>query len=255
VDIGNKLKEARAARGLTLEVVEQETKIRRKYLNAMEEGQFHILPGPIYAKAFLKNYAKFLNLDLEEIMETYDRQFPAETVPEVVPTTPASTSPGHVRKNASGKPRPWLYFAVAVIITGLAFSVYYGVLGAAFRSANKPKGEPAPWTSLQPDGQAQTPAGQPQAPGQILPTRTNGINMVLNVKNAESWIRVDADGSPVFQGIVPAGQSKNFDAREKIYIRLGNAGVVEVLVNGQNLGFLGGPGAVVDREFRSGSQG
>jgi cytoskeletal protein RodZ len=67
--IGNILKEAREARGLTLEKVEAETKIRKKYISAMEQGEFQTLPGPIYARAFLKNYAKYLNIDTEEISE------------------------------------------------------------------------------------------------------------------------------------------------------------------------------------------
>ncbi len=63
VEIGNRLKEARLARGLTPEDVEEETKIRKKYIMALEMEQFEILPGPTYARAFLKNYAKYLNLD------------------------------------------------------------------------------------------------------------------------------------------------------------------------------------------------
>ena len=57
------------------------------------------------------------------------------------------------------------------------------------------------------------------------------------------------DGNPAFQGEVLAGQSKNFEAKDKIAVTLGNAGVVEVVLNEENLGFLGGKGAVVYREF------
>ncbi|MCL6559519.1 MAG: DUF4115 domain-containing protein [Firmicutes bacterium] len=254
MDIGNKLKEARVARGLTLEAVEEETKIRRKYLQAMEEEKFQILPGPIYAKAFLKNYAKFLNLDLEEILEAYNKQFVVETVPEV----PASAPAEPVKAKVPGKPRLWIYISAAAVIVGLAFSLYYGAVGMGFnRPADKTteearKGEPA---QTPPGEQAQTPAGQTQVPGQGPAANATGVNMVLNVKDDRSWILVVADGNPIFQGIVPAGQSKNFDAKERIYIRLGNAGVVEVQVNGQNLGFLGGPGDVVDKEFKAPSRG
>lgn len=250
MEIGEKLKKAREAKGLTLEAVEEETKIRRKYLQAMEEEQFQILPGPIYAKAFLKNYARFLNLEVNEIMEIYNRQLSEEPAPETTEKSAAQK----VKVEVPGKPRYWLYLGVAVIIVGLAFSLYYGAMGLGlFHSDNKlsggvNNGEPAR-TPLQTGEQTQAPSGQPQTTGQQPPAQVPGVNLVLNVKEKRSWMSVVADGANVFQGEVPAGQSKNFSAKERISVTLGNAGVVEVLYNGQNLGFLGGDGAVVSREF------
>lgn len=256
MEIGNKLKEAREARGLTLEAVEEETKIRRKYLQALEEEQFQILPGPLYAKAFLKNYTRFLNLNVDEALETYNRHFAAEAVPEAH----GGPSEEGVNVNVPGKPRYWLYFAAAVVIVGLAFSIYYAAGGMGLnRSADRTreevnKGGPAQ-TPLQTGEQTQAPAGQQQAAEQQPPANASGVNLVLNVKDKQSWMLVVVDDNPAFQGIVPAGQSKNFDAKDKIFVRLGDAGVVEVLVNGQNLGFLGGAGDVVNREFKAPPRG
>lgn len=251
MEIGNKLREAREARGLTLEEVEEETKIRRKYLQALEEEQFQILPGPIYAKAFLKNYARFLNIDVEETLEEYNRQFTGDPPPEE-PVKPAEERIKRAKVDIPGKPRYWLYLAAAVVVAGLAFSVYYaaggmGLNSPADKAKQEVKQEPAQ-TPPQAGEQAQTPAGQPGA-GQT------GVNMSLNVKNKDSWIRVIVDGTPAFQGILSAGQSKSFEAKDKISIRLGNAGAVEVQVNGQNLGALGGDGDVIDREFTSQTRG
>ena len=245
MEIGKALKEAREARGLSLEAVEEETKIRRKYLQALEGEQFQILPGPIYAKAFLKNYAKFLKINMEEALEAYNQHFSGETVPEAFGTK----SEEQVNVKVPGKPRYWLYLAAAVVIVGLAFSVFYAAGGAWLSRPMVParegvnKGEPAAQTPPQTGEQTKAPVGQ------TPPVSTSGVKMVINVKNKKSWIRVVVDGNPVFQGELSAGESKNFEAKDKIVIRLGNAGAVEVLVNGQNHGFLGGDGDVVEREF------
>jgi len=68
-DIGNSLREARIRRGLTIKDVEDITKIRSKYLEALEENDYEVLPGPTYVKAFLRTYASFLKLDPDELLE------------------------------------------------------------------------------------------------------------------------------------------------------------------------------------------
>jgi cytoskeleton protein RodZ len=265
MEIGQELKAAREAMGLSLEEVEQATKIRRKYLQALENEQFDLLPGAVYAKAFLKNYARFLNLDVEETMEAYSRLF----IREAPPRSPERSSPRRtkepVKVNVPGKPRYWLYLAAFVVLIGLTISLFYGARGMgllppADRTIEETRRNPAQVpqrmdeNNQTPDGQTRTPdeqavPDQTRTPDeQAVPDQT-GVNLVLNVKSDRSWMRVIVDGDPAFQGEVPAGQSKNFEARDKIAVTLGNAGVVEVLLNEQNLGFLGGEGAVVYREF------
>ncbi|MCL6634162.1 MAG: DUF4115 domain-containing protein [Peptococcaceae bacterium] len=255
MNIGGKLKEAREARGLALEAVEEETKIRRKYLQAMEEEQFNVLPGPIYARAFLKNYARFLNLDVEEVMEMYNQRFVAG---EAAPEAPDACPEERVQVKVPGKPRYWLFLAAAVVVMGLAFTVYHGAVGVGLGrpagEAREEAGRGGPAGTPPADGGMPVPPVQTPAQ-QAPPANAAGVNLVLNVKNDRCWMRVDVDGSPAFQGMLSAGQSKSFEAREKISVTLGNAGAVEVLLNGQNLGFLGGDGDVVNREFTSRSRG
>lgn len=75
--IGEKLKEAREAQNLTLDDIQETTKIQKRYLRAIEEGNFHILPGSFYARAFIKEYAQALNLDDELLLETHKDELPA----------------------------------------------------------------------------------------------------------------------------------------------------------------------------------
>jgi cytoskeleton protein RodZ len=71
--IGERLSQARSARGIDLEQVEERTKIRARYLRAMEEERWDLLPGAAYARAFLRTYGGFLGLDPEALVDDYRR--------------------------------------------------------------------------------------------------------------------------------------------------------------------------------------
>src|SRR5687768_8149039 len=72
--VGELLREARTERGFTLADAERETKIRQKYLSALEEDDVTSLPGPLYVRGFLRKYAMFLGMDPDELLMTYDAQ-------------------------------------------------------------------------------------------------------------------------------------------------------------------------------------
>lgn len=256
MEIGKSLKEARTARKLSLEEVEEETKIRRKYLQALENEQYDVLPGQVYAKAFLKNYARFLNLDIEEVMQAYNQSSTKEEPQEqdnVNENNSTFTRREQSKLNHGQKPRYWLYLATVVVVLGLAISVYYTVRGMGL---NHPARE-----EYGTEEQAQVPAGNQsnpsigQQPTAQAPTNNQaGVKLTFNVTKNTCWMRVIVDGTPAFQGEVTAGQTKEYTGAEKISFTLGNAGVVQVQLNGQNLGFLGAEGTVINREFTS-SQG
>ncbi len=68
------LKQARVAKGITLQEVEKQTKIRLKFLEAIEKDAYHLLPSPVYAKGFVKNYSEYLGLESATIMAFFRRQ-------------------------------------------------------------------------------------------------------------------------------------------------------------------------------------
>ena len=74
-DIGNFLRERREAKGISLIEVEKDLKIRKKYLQALEEGNVNAIPGKTYIVGYLKNYSKYLDIDEEnvnQIIQTYN---------------------------------------------------------------------------------------------------------------------------------------------------------------------------------------
>jgi cytoskeleton protein RodZ len=112
--IGQVLRKTRRARGLELSEVERATKIRVKFLQAMEEDRWEELPAPVYARGFLEIYARYLGLDDEALVDRYRRTVEGADRAEPIPRT--VLRPGTIRPRRSFKP-------VGVALAGLLAAV------------------------------------------------------------------------------------------------------------------------------------
>jgi len=113
-EIGRRLREARVARGITLQEVEEETRIRKKYIEALESGRTVLIPGEVYVKGFLRTYGNFLGLDGEALVQEYkerknqpapvedERPAPAEA--RVAEAEVAAASPNEPRESLPPRP-------------------------------------------------------------------------------------------------------------------------------------------------------
>lgn len=87
MEIGAKLKEAREAKNISLDTLQETTKIQKRYLLAIEQGNLHILPGKFYARAFIKEYAVAVGLDPDEILAGHRDEIPESKVEDDIPYT------------------------------------------------------------------------------------------------------------------------------------------------------------------------
>jgi len=247
VEIGSLLRQAREQRGLSLTDAEEQTKIRRKYLEALENENFSILPGQVYVRGFLKTYARFLGIAAEDILARYDEAFVEAVSSE---DNPEDTQP-EVKTGLLG--HSWVMVAVVTVALML-------VLGASLlrggHDQDTPGGQLAGQDNRQePDGGVRTgdaPDSDPQNGAEQpepLPPTTVGLDLSLDVQERDCWMQVVVDGNHAFEGYVQAGNSKSFQGERTIRIWLGNAGAVHVRLNGENLGYLGEVGQVVREEF------
>lgn len=242
MEFGQTLKEAREKRGLTLEAAEEATKIRRRYLKALEEENIKLLPEEVYSVGFLKNYARFLGLDPEPLVHELKNLYPP-TREEPLEYVPPVQAPLRRR-------RPFLLAVVILIAAALA--VYL------FREA-PPANEPPPAyepPAAEEDTSVPPPANpDPAGTGVFLPEDTGqetgppeGLTVELAVPDlprADCWVQVWVDGQEVFQGTMTSGQVKVFEAGELVEVTMGDAGELKVKVNDQDLGLQGKPGEVV----------
>ncbi len=123
-ELGITLREAREAMGLNLEDLQERTKIQKRYLQAIEEGNFDRLPGHFYTRAFIKSYAETVGLDTNELFETYRSEIPKSG--SEIETLPPRNAREAIRPSSSGtwtKNLPVV--AVVVIVLAIAVGVWF----------------------------------------------------------------------------------------------------------------------------------
>lgn len=127
-ELGQRLKEARNDKGLSIEEIQSITKIQKRYLHAIEEGNYELLPGNFYTRAFIKNYAEAVGLGGEELLEEYASEIPKAStdVPENLPPRKMRrpTSPS---KTASKWSSVFPSVLVVLVLVGVAAIIWYVV--------------------------------------------------------------------------------------------------------------------------------
>lgn len=231
-DVGKALRNARKARGESLEQASQFTRIRLPYLRDLEVGDissFETYPGRVYARFFLREYADHLGLDPEPLVRRFDHDAaPAVLFPPRAPYARRTPHPGR-----------WATGGLVLLIT---------ILTAGAIISHEPARPPimpvasgaraAPATSL-PDGNT-----HPTPAPAVAPT---GIGVVIRT-DQPCWVRAVGDGATLMEKTVPAGRTVRLRASHTMALRLGNAGGVALTVNGRSIP-TGRAGEVLDLSF------
>jgi helix-turn-helix protein len=123
--IGETLREARVRQRVNIEELEQSTKIRAKYLRALENEEFGLLPGPTYVKSFLRTYAEKLGLDAQLLVEEFRAQYEE---PEPVEIQPIASTPRDARRRPR-PPAPSFGPGAAIVAAAVALLVFLLILG------------------------------------------------------------------------------------------------------------------------------
>lgn len=121
-ELGTRLKEARTAKGYSIEDLQEITKIQKRYLANIEEGNYSTIPGAFYVRAFIKQYAEAVGLNGDELLETYKSEIPSpsnEDVAKSIPATPSRRTLGGRTSNKFMEVVPMIIvalFIVAIIV-------------------------------------------------------------------------------------------------------------------------------------------
>lgn len=244
------LRMAREEKGWSYEEVEDAIKIRVRYLSALENEEYNVLPGATYTRGFLRTYAKHLGLDPQEIIDKFNMSFAKEAQPAM--TTPLAPIP---QKQVWFRPLVIAVMAILAII--IVVVVIMLTRGDNPEIGYKPPTLPtAPPTAQEDNNTDETendnssnpaqnsgqPAGQPGEQPEVY----DGIVAELTF-NSDCWLVVEVDGKKEINGMVASGTTKTLEADQKIeFVRVGNAGGLTLTVNGKTLPPLGKTGAVVD---------
>ena len=226
---GEALRRERERQGISLETVAEATKIRKHYLNALEQENFEVLPPRVYATGFVGTYARYLKLDPEAVVEQFKSSaYSSKTEPApVLAPKPTKRELKIPIKNIIAA----AMFLLIAIWAGNLVSAYIGQRGVA-----EPPIVQQPIVNNSPV--------EPAVPDKLVLTIA---------ARQKCWLQVSVDGTVQFSGIVEAGDNKSFQASESIIVKAGNAGGIDLSLNGKPLAPLGNVGQVVERQFDKGS--
>ena len=223
-NVSNMLKEARLAKGLSIEQAEAATSIRKLYLEAVENGEFDKIPGDVFTKGIIRTYGNFLGLNGPDLVNIYKAQNSGLTKEAVAPqpirmVEKISVSPQiKPERVSSGN---WLSY---VLVLALVIIVAGGI--AWFMNSDAPQTASAPA-----EQQTTMPAGNKAVEAPVY----EGVNLQLKCTTDRCWMEVTADGQVVYSGIMEAGQQQTFEAKDNISVHYGNIGAMEITVNGKTL--------------------
>jgi cytoskeleton protein RodZ len=236
--IGEALRSAREAQGKSVEDAAAATRIRSSYLEALEQEHFEQLGGNVYAKGFLRSYAKFLGVDPAPLLEAYRAQErPDAPLFEHAPTA--------IRGQASGRRGPtWLTVAIVCVSIILVVSLWSLLRPSPDPTDAQPPFAPEPATTAV--GSAST--SLPPTTARPVP---KGVTVTVRY-TAPSWTKVTADGEVSFEGTPGPDQRRTFRAKRSIELILGAPAAVTLNVNGKDLGVPDRSGAIWRHSFTPG---
>lgn len=287
--VGDILRAEREKLGLTIKDVEAETSIRALYIDGIEKNDFDSLPSEVYVRGFVKNYATFLKLDADIILQQYRSERPqnddiSQESGNAVETGKSEKmfSSGEDFKERVHKSHRTqnILIVVLVVVIGFVGSIYYFF---GDDTAKKPQ-QVAVTDTKEKTAPKQVDAVKPQAvakeslsdkkettPKQNaneqqkrqLEKKSADASSVQGTEKAviagnvnvgavfseRCWVQAVVDGKTVYEGTVQKGQSFNWAASERIFVVVGNAGAVEFSHNGKNLGKAGKDGEVIESTF------
>jgi hypothetical protein len=225
-EIGNSLREARLRQGLEIPRIEAETKIRGKYLRALEEEQFEVLPGDTYVKGFLRTYADYLGLDGQLYLDEYNSRFAAA---EEIPFA-QSTAPKRRRRRVESN----LVVVALAAIVAVTVLVVVGLSGLGTGSdGGPPPPATTPPTTTAPDPGETTTAEQ-EAVGEPAPR----ARLVLTAARGDSYVQVRAggvNGKLLWEGTLEQGQTQRFTRYARLWLDLDDPQNLNAKVNNRRL--------------------
>ncbi len=249
-ELGDLLHRSREQSGITLEEIEATTRIKRTYLEALEAENFDIFPNQIAAQGFLRNYASALKLDAAYVLELYKQSRGRSAASQLSRFKNTSMMPlQHISPDLLIG-----FLAINVLMGAILCLVYYQYMTfPKMTSANSLPSSTAEVAILLPTPKP-PPTNTPMYTAAPSPVTYTGVTVELVVFD-KSWVQVLIDEVKAFEGVLKAGERRGWTGDRQVSVRAGNAGGVEIIVNGQSKGLMGERGQVVDQVWEKHEDG
>lgn len=251
--IGMQLRRAREARGWSVEQAANASLLRVQYIKGIESANFTVLPEPVYVRGFFKTYGDSLELDGTVLANQFSKAIASlEAEKAAAAVQPISD----LSKESTWVLRPnhllIAFIPFAIVVVSLAN--FAGGQNSAVLQPEDPltsdvtESEDSELSSEPPSSEPVAVASTP-APAPAIPQATDDRPIQVGVRLVEqaSWMSVTADGFTIYEGTLQPGTLQNWSADAALSVRAGNAGAVELFINGEAAGKMGAFGEVVTR--------
>ena len=240
MSLGSLIAKARKDAGLSLEDLAAKTNIRMSVLSEIEKNDFSHCGGETYARGHIRNIAAILKADQKEFIRLYEEEQGGETrsIKDLLVENSVMRLPAEARKVS------WkvlvLISVVSLFVVGIGQVVISNINTNDVVSA-------VPSASASPTA-AESPSAEPSAESTF--SSGTGVEVVINAVRAKSWLFVsDASGRTLFSGQVSRGAVKVFSSDSQLNLKVGNAGGVDLKVNGKKVEAIGVDGEVVSVSY------
>jgi cytoskeletal protein RodZ len=249
-EIGNLLRQAREEKGKSLDEISRETKIQKRYLSLLEEGDFSSFSGEVYLKGALRNFAEAVGLNSSEIILLYDQAIKAkktiEEKKEKEKEKKDKTSPviGKEKKALPIAALAWLIVLVFVVGGSIWYRYQQGLKNEGKIPYTNGIAEEEPEESPEKtNNNGAVPVEQPEKERKLTLASSEGNEIVYILSGVEQkeitltftgrcWVRIEQEGKLVEENNYNAGETKSIGDSRETWIRLGNPPVVRIKVNG-----------------------
>jgi cytoskeletal protein RodZ len=230
---GGWLRREREAREVTLGEISDVTKISRSYLEALEEERFDVLPAPVFAKGFLREYAKYVGLDPDEVVNSYLTALQAGE-PDTLRADPEPAP----RSTFEWKAGLLLAIGLVALLAAIGFLGFWSERSQPEAEAGLPAAGAEAQTGAPVPREAPIlpPVEEPTQPAPVTPPPASGPPAALVVTidfTSDCWVEASVDGRRRLSELHVQGESLQIDAEERVELTLGNPGAVRVEVNGE----------------------
>jgi cytoskeleton protein RodZ len=245
---GEHLKREREMRGVSIEEVAAATRISTRFLEAIESERWDSLPGGVFNRGFIRSIARYLGLDEDSMVAEYALETRGRVDTGVVPDPPMAMP-------RNWKPAIGAVVALMVILAGVTFAYarYGGRISA--RLHKKPAAVAAQTGSSSSDashgasdaaaalsgGTAAANAAAQNANSNDGVAAADPLELTLQTRKLVE-VTIAADGSPVFKGLIDAGDKRQFEARDAFEVTSSDSGAVVLELNGRPVGAFGQAG-------------
>ncbi|MGA5134014.1 helix-turn-helix domain-containing protein [Streptomyces olivoreticuli] len=243
--IGQALQQARTSAGLTVEEVSSTTRVRIPIVQAIEQDDFSRCGGHVYARGHIRVLASTVGLDPAELLTQYAAQYGGRPSP-----TPAAPLFDAERIRPEPRRPNWTAAMVAAIVAVVGF-VGFTLFNGGAKSSGDSVAADSPSAKPPASPSAKAPPAKPadpkpeQSESAIAGVPANMVTVKLTAQNGQTWMSAkDHNGKLLEEGVLKQGDSKTFTDNKRIDLVLGNAGAVQLFVNGKQVKNLTDDGKV-----------